>query len=79
MSENNVIQLDVIPIHKNDMYPTKQEIWHFKNENPNNISKNNVLKYMCEEIKQKFCNFDVVVVLEKGKVIEIINRKKVLK
>ena len=72
IENNNIVQLDVIPIHKNDMYPTKQEIWHFKNENSNNISKDNVTKCILNEIKQKFCNFDVVVVLEKGKVIEII-------
>ncbi len=73
MSENsNVVQLDIIPIYKNEMYPTKKEIWHFKNKNHNNISKDIVLKYMCEEIKQKFWDYDVVIVLEKGKVIEII-------
>ena len=73
MSENsNIIQLDIIPIYKNEMYPTKQGIWHFKNENPNNISKDNELKYMFEVIKQKFWDYDVVLVLEKGKVIEII-------
>lgn len=69
---NNIVQLDVIPIYKNEMYPTKKEIWHFKNENPNNISKDIVLKYMYEEIKQKFWDYDVVIILEKGKVIEII-------
>ena len=73
MSENsNIVQLDIIPIYKNEMYPTKKEIWHSKNENPNNISKDIVLKYMCEEIRQKFLDYDVVIVLEKGKVIEII-------
>ena len=75
MSENsNVVQLDIIPIYKNEMYPTKKEIWHFKNENPNNISKDIVLKYMYEEIRQKFWDYDVVIVLEKGKVIEIISK-----
>lgn len=73
MSENNnEIILDVIPIHKNEMYPTKKEIWHFRNENPNNISKDIVISYILNEIKHKFWNYDVVVVLEKGKVIEII-------
>lgn len=75
MSENsNVVQLDIIPIYTNEMYPTKKEIWHFKNENPNNISKDIVLKYMYEEIRQKFWDYDVVIVLEKGKVIEIISK-----
>ena len=73
MSENNnEIVLDVIPIYKNEMYPTKQGIWHFRNENFNNIAKDIVVKFMYEEIKQKFWNYDVVVVLEKGKVIEIM-------
>ena len=39
----------------------------------NNISKDIVLKYMIEGIRQKFWDYDVVVILEKGKVIEIIN------
>lgn len=73
MSENNnEIVLDIIPIYKNEMYPTKQGIWHFKNENPNNISKDIVINYILNKIKHKFWNYDVVVVLEKGKVIEII-------
>lgn len=73
MSENNnEIVLDVIPIYKNEMYPTKQGIWHFRNENFNNIAKDIVVKFMYEEIKQKFWDYDVVLVLEKGKVIEII-------
>lgn len=75
MGENdNVIQLDIIPIYKNEMYPTKKEMWHFKNENPNNIPKDIVLKYMYEEIKHKFWDYDVVIILEKGKVIKIINK-----
>lgn len=73
MSENNnEIVLDVIPIYKNEMYPTKQGIWHFRNENFNNIEKDIVVRFMYEEIKQKFWDYDVVLVLEKGKVIEII-------
>lgn len=73
MSENNnEIVLDIIPIYKNEMYPTKQGIWHFRNENFNNIAKDIVVRFMYEEIKQKFWDYDVVLVLEKGKVIEII-------
>lgn len=73
MSENNnEIVFDVIPIYKNEMYPTKQGIWHFRNENFNNIAKDIVVRFMYEEIKQKFWDYDVVLVLEKGKVIEII-------
>lgn len=73
MSENNnEIVLDVIPIYKNEMYPTKQGIWHFRNENFNNIAKDIVVRFMYEEIEQKFWDYDVVLVLEKGKVIEII-------
>lgn len=69
---NNEIVLDVIPIYKNEMYPTKQGIWHFRNENFNNIAKDIVVRFMYEEIEQKFWDYDVVLVLEKGKVIEII-------
>lgn len=73
MSENNnEIVLDVIPIYKNEMYPTKKEIWHFKKEIHNNISKYTVIICMLNEIMHKFWDYDVVIILEKGKVIEII-------
>ena len=57
IENNNIVQLDVIPIYKNEMYPAKKDL---------------VLKYMYEEIKQNFWDYDVVIILEKGKVIEII-------
>lgn len=73
MNENsNDVQLDVILICKNEIYPTENEMLHFKREIPNNISKEFVIKYMIKEIKQNFWFYDLVIILEKGKVIEII-------
>ena len=73
MNENsNYVQLDVILILKNEMYPSEKEMLHFKKEIPNNISKDFVIKYMIKEINQNFWFYDLVIILEKGKVIEII-------
>ena len=69
---NNYVQLDVILILKNEMYPTEKEMLHFKHEISNNISKDFVIKFMIKEIKQQFWFYDLVIILEKGKVIEII-------
>ena len=30
MNENNIIQLDVVPIYKNEVYPTKKRNMAFK-------------------------------------------------
>lgn len=66
------IILDVIPIYINEMYPVKEEIWHFKNKNENNVKKETVINFMIEEIKLKFSDYNAVIILEKGKVIEIL-------
>lgn len=67
------IILDVIPIYKNEMYPTKEGIWHFKSGNENNIiEKEKIIDYMIQEIRLKFSDYNAVIILEKGKVIEIL-------
>ena len=66
------IILDVIPIYINEMYPKKEEIWHFKNKNENNVEKEIVINFMIEEIRLKFSDYNAVIILEKGKVIEIL-------
>ena len=72
MSEADEIILDVIPIYVNEMYPTKKGIWHFKNENKNNIEKEKIIEYMIQEISLKFSDCNAVIILEKGKVIEVL-------
>lgn len=66
------IILDVIPVYKNEMYPTKEGIYHFKDfsKEPRGM----VLKYMITEISYKFFDCDCVIILEQGKVIEVLKR-----
>lgn len=72
MNKKNEIVLDVIPIYINEMYPTKEAIWHFRDENPAGIKKEVVIELMLEEIKHKFSDCNAVIILEKGKVIEVL-------
>ena len=53
MTKEEVI-LDVIPIYKGEMYPTKDAIWHFKAEIKEETNKEYLLKRMYEEINHKF-------------------------
>lgn len=71
--KNETIQLDVIPIYKNEMYPTKKDIWHFKNDG--NAPRELKLEYMFIEIEHKFSDCDCIIVTENGKVIKIIGSK----
>lgn len=68
----NEIILDVIPVYKNEMYPTKDNIYHFKNASKN--SKDMIIKYMIMDISNIF-DCDCVIILEQGKVIEILNNR----
>ena len=66
--------LDVIPVYKNEMYPTKDSIYHFRNRSE--VPK----EYMIQEISNKFFDCDCVIILENGKVIDILgNRDFVLR
>lgn len=66
------ILLDVIPVYKNEMYPTKDSIYHFKNKSK--VPKEVLIKYMIQEISHKFFDCDCVIILEKGKVIDILGK-----
>ena len=70
------IQLDVIPIYKNEMYPTKDMIGHFKADIKTGTDREYLLKRMIEEIKYKFSDYNAVIILEKGMVIEVLWIKK---
>lgn len=65
------IILDVVPVYKNEMYPTKDAIYHFKNVSK--APKDVIIKYMVTEISNQFFDCDCVIILEQGKVIEILN------
>lgn len=70
------ITLDVIPIYKNEIFPTKNEYMHFVNKKEKSISKARILEHMIGQISDMFYECDCVIVLEKGKVIEIFNKAK---
>lgn len=72
MDKEKEIILDVIPIYINEIYPTKDMIWHFKSEVKNYGERVQILNRMIEEIRCKFSDYNAVIILEKGKVIEIL-------
>lgn len=72
MNKKNEIVLDVIPIYINEMYPTKEAIWHFRADIKTGTDKEYQLNNMFMEIKHKFSDCNAVIILEKGKVIEVL-------
>lgn len=64
------ILIDVIPVYKDEMYPPKESIWHFTNNS--NVPREIKLSYMFMEITQKFVDCDCIIILEHGKVLEIL-------
>lgn len=71
MNKEEII-LDVIPIYKNEIYPTKDMMWHFKADIKTGTDREYLLNRMIEEIKYKFNDCNTVIVLEKGMVVEIL-------
>lgn len=70
MSKADEIILDVIPVYKNEIYPTPDMIWHFHNKS---YGKGEFMKEkMIEEIRHKFSDCNAIIILEKGKVIEVL-------
>lgn len=72
MNKKNEIVLDVIPIYINEMYPTKEGIWYFKVDYKTETDRVYFLNNMIQEIKHKFSDCNAVIILEKGKVIEVL-------
>ena len=72
MNKKNEIILDVIPIYINEMYPTKEAIWHFKTGIEDGEDRVFLLNNVIQEIKHKFSDCNAVIILEKGKVIEVL-------
>ena len=66
---NEEIVLDVIPIMIGEMYPTKEEIYHYKIDN-----YFGGVKFMIGEIKKDFernTGFSHGIILNKGMVVEM--------
>lgn len=72
MNKKNEIVLDVIPIYINEMYPTKEAIWHFRTDYKTETDRVYFLNNMIKEIEYKFSDCNAVIILEKGKVIEVL-------
>ena len=71
--KEKIIVLDVIPIKINKKYPSKEEMWTFKNDGvKKGIDREFVIDYMIDEIRFKFQDSDVIIILEGNKVIKII-------
>ena len=71
--KEKIIILDVIPIKINKEYPSKEEMWTFKNDGvKKGIDRKFVIDYMIDEIRFKFQDSDVIIILENNKVIKII-------
>lgn len=77
MNENKFeVLLDVIPIYKNEMYPTKDMIWHYRTENIITNNKEVIYESMINDIRKKFWDCDCVIILDDGKVIEVLKGEK---
>ena len=72
MKKAKEIILDVIPIEIGEIYPTKDMIWHFKTEIKSDVDRVYTLDRMMEEIKHKFSGCNAIIILEEGKVIEVL-------
>ena len=75
--EGKTIILDVIPIKMNEKYPSSHEMWTFRNDGiKNGADRQTVIAYMYEEMKEKFPDSDIIIVLENRKVIKILGEIK---
>lgn len=71
MNKNEIV-LDVIPIYINEMYPTKEAIWHFRTDIKTGTDREYQLNNMLMEIKHKLSDCNSIIIVEKGKVIEVL-------
>lgn len=79
MSKKTEIILDIIPIHINEIYPTKKGIFHYACAIDYTTNKDEIQllkKAMIWKIKHEFYFFDCIIVLEKGKVIDILGENR---
>ena len=64
------IELDVIPIYIDEIYPTREQIFHVRDDNdaPRDIRLNCIY----DELKQRFFDSNVIIVIENGMVINVL-------
>lgn len=67
---NEEIFLDVIPIYIGEMYPTTEQIFHVRDDNdaPREIR----LECIYSNLKRRFVDCNSIVIIEDGKVINIL-------
>lgn len=73
------MKLDYIPIYKNKIYPTKEMLFHSEGIVPKGITNIDTFRnaMIDSAIRSKYLsNCDCVIVLEEGKVIEIIKKEE---
>lgn len=69
---NEEIILDVIPIYKNEMYPTKEGVWHIRTDIRTESEREDTLNKMIMRIKREFSGCTAIIIIEKGIVIEVL-------
>ena len=58
---------DIIPIYENEMYPTKDGIFHYKFE-----IREDELPILFLNIKRKFSECKTIIIIERGMVIKVL-------
>ena len=66
------IQLDIIPIYENEMFPTKEQLFHYKTELYENEEQ--TLLMMIERIKRDLWEYDCLIILKDGLVIKTLKK-----
>ena len=66
------IQLDIIPIYENEMFPTKEQLFHYKTELYENEEQ--TLLMMIERIRYELWEYDCLIILKDGLVIKTLKK-----
>ena len=70
--KKNEIQLDIIPIYENKMFPTKEQLFHYKTELYENEEQ--TLLMMIERIRRDLWEYDCLIILKDGLVIKTLKK-----
>ena len=66
------IQLDIIPIYENEMFPTKEQLFHYKTELYE--KEEQTLLMMIERIRHELWEYDCLIILKDGLVIKTLKK-----
>lgn len=75
MFKEDEILLDLIPIYNNEMIPTRDDYWHIKSKIYKDMTKEQCIETMVEELKYKFQECDGIIIIENGMVIKILSKE----